>query len=462
MMKRLFNLFLVSLLVITLASCGDAFRSPSRDDGGDTTTLRFLHIWPEHQEALNKIANDFTLENPDVIIETTIVPFNEVDTVLNSAVYGGTVPDVFFQWTHQIDRWARDGVPMDLTPHLDEEWINEFTNGADLLEMGRYENKYYNVPFRVTGFLVLYNKTFFEQYDYDVPESIQEFDQLMQSIVTNQGVVPLSVYGSVGGTFSQIVDVYNKYRDIQYGAVDDPNYITSRLMPDAVYDEDDGFTSINDDSSIRILQKVKGYRDRGYVPRAVNGMGREDAMNRFIDQRSPMILANNNELGILRNGLPDDIEIGAFAIPGPEGVSERYFFGGLDGFSISSSTRYPEEALAFLRYLTSLEVQQYFSDSEKSIMVNDGVTYSDEMQQTIAREMADVGKYIVKPDYTSGQYGDLSASAMANYLGGTYSGNAADLMLYMLNNMDKALKDSELPFIEPTYEKQDWDDSWLD
>ncbi|MCF7931633.1 MAG: extracellular solute-binding protein [Acholeplasmataceae bacterium] len=460
-MKKFMNVMILTLIAVFMVSCGDAFRNPSRDDGGDSITLRFLHIWPEHQESLNKIANDFTILNPDIIIETTIVPFNEVDTVLNSAVYGGTVPDVFFQWTHQIDSWARDGVPLDLTPYLDAEWINEFTNGEDLLEMGRYEGDIYNIPFRSTGFLVLYNKTFFEQNGYNVPESIQEFDQLMQQM-TVQGIVPLSVYGSVGGTFSQIVDVYNKYRDIQTGAVTDPNYITARLMPDAVYSTQNGFTQIIDDSSVRILQKVKGYRDRGYVPQAVNGMGREDAMNRFIDQRSPMILANNNELGILRQGLPDNVEIGAFAIPGPAGVEERYFFGGLDGFSVSSATRYPAEAVAFVKYLTSLSVQQAFSDSEKSIMVNKGVVYTDPQQSMIAEEMADVGKYIVKPDYQAGQYGDLSASAMANYLGGTYSGSANDLMLYMINNADKALKDAGLTFIEPVYDRQTWDDSWLD
>ncbi len=460
-MKKIFLIGLIIVSAISLYGCGDAFQSPSRQQSGDTTSLRFLHIWPEHEETLRKIANDFTIENPDIIIDTTIVPFNEVDTVLNSASIGGTVPDIFFQWTHQIDRWAEDEVTLDLTPYLDDEWVDGFRNGEQLLEMGKFAGEYHNIPFRATGFLVIYNKTFFDEHGYTVPNNVQEFENIMQQIA-NQGLVPLSVYGSIGGTHSQIVDVYNRYRDIQYGMVNDPNYRTARLLPDAEYSQSEGFTDIYDQSSIKILEKVKGYRDLGYVPQAVNGMGREDAMNRFIDEQSPMILANNNELSILTQGLPDDVEVGAFAIPGPEGVEETYVFGGLDGFSVSRTTRYPDEAVKFLQYLTSIDVQQYFSDEEKSIMVHDDVVYNDPMQSIIANEMQYIGRFMLNPDFTPGQYGELSAAAMADYLGGVYSGDAEDLMLYMLNNTHRALKDEDLEFIIPTYDKQDSDDTWLD
>ncbi|HCZ23902.1 MAG TPA: hypothetical protein DHV05_03475 [Acholeplasmataceae bacterium] len=458
---RLLLIVTLSLSIVFLTACSDAFRNPNRPIDGDQINLRFLHIWPEHEEALSKIANDFTLENPNVIISTTIVPFNEVDTVLNSSVYGGTVPDVFFQWTHQIDKWAKDGVPLDLTAYIDEEWRNDFYNDGAALEIGKHDGKYYNIPFRATGFLVLYNKQIFSENNYQVPETLQEFDQLMANI-RQDNLMPLALYGGSGGTFSQIVDVFNKYRDIQSGAVNDVNYSTSRLSPEAVFNtETNRFTSLIEDSSVRILQKVKGYKDKGYVPTSLNGMRREDAMNMFMDERSVMILANNNEVGLLQKGMKRNSEIGAFAIPGPEGVDSRYVFGGFDGFSVSSTTYYPEEAVKFIKYLTSIDVQQYFSDNEKSIMVNKNVVYMDSLQSMIATEMADTGRFASNPDYNIGQYGDLSSSAMAQYLAGTYSGNATDLMLYMLNNLYRALQDESLSFIVPTYDKLNYDDSWM-
>lgn len=460
--KKFYLALITILLTLMLSGCGDAFTNPNRPGNGDNITLRFLHIWPEHEESLRKIANDFTLENPNIIIQTTIVPFNEVDTVLNSSVYGGTVPDVFFQWTHQIDRWAKNNVPLDLTPYLDESWRSDFKNDGEALEIGTYEGKYYNIPFRSTGFLVLYNKQIFTEKGYDLPKTLQEFDALLAKIRTDN-LTPLALYGGTGGTFSQFVDVFNKYRDILSGAVEDPNYSSSRLTPDAVFSQSqDRFTALNDLSSVRIIEKVKSYRDREFVPSALNGMKREDAMNMFMEERSAMLLANNNEIGILQKGMRRNSEIGAFVIPPPAGLETKYVFGGFDGFSVSRTSNYPEEAVKFLKYLTSKDVQQYFSDTERSIMVNKNVAYVDALQSIIASEMSDIGRYASNPDYNIGQYGDLSASAMAQYLGGTYSGTATDLIIYQLNNLYRALKDDKLSFIEPVFTRKNYDSSWLD
>ena len=452
-MKKFFRRFSLCLLAFVLGIAAVGCSTDGGERGGQTS-ITFMHIWPEHAKKINEIVTDFMAENEDIIVSPTYVPYTEIDRSLQNAYYGGEMPDVFFQWTHYMYKWVPDGIPMDLS-FLYEELKSDYMQEGVAWEAGKIDGKYYNAPFRSTGFLVAYNATIFEQQGWSVPETLQEFEILLKE-AKKDFATPFALYGGSGGTLTQINTAFGMFRDIMSGAVEDPNYRTGRLRP-----------NLDDDSSARLIEKLKNWMDFGYFGSGAMGRKREDVMNLFMSGQTPMCLFINNEMGTLSEGMVNDMEIGVFAFPAPEGVDFKYVFGGFDGFCISSTTKHKEAAVKFLKYLLSAEVQQSWADTEKSIMVNKNVQYEDEAQFKIVEEMQYAGKYDQYADYNGGQYLERNAALLNDYLSGSYTKGADQLIKDMLDNTYLGMQDpllnppDGLDWIDPVYAVKEYDRSWI-
>lgn len=445
-------LVLVIALAVSIVACGSTGRKR-----GDKNTLNFLYIWPEHEVAMNKIITDYMAEHPGVTINPSVVPHDEVDRALQSAYIGGTMPDVFFYWSDKVYKWVADDIPYALNDYADG-WKEDFVSDGVGWEAGKVDGNYYAIPFRSTGFLILYNKSYFDVHpQWTIPTTLQEFEQLIMKIQADEpGLIPLGAYGGSGGTMYQFQTALSIFVAICNGSVEDPNYRTGRLAPD-----------YEDDAGAKVIDKFKSYIDAGFFGPNPHAKTREDVMADFMNGQSAMCLFNNNELGTLLEGMEKGTEIETFAIPAPAGVDAKYIYGTYDSFCVANSAPNKELAVDFIKYLTSAEVQKEWTRTEKSIMVNKEVTYDDPVQQTLANEMQFVGKYDIYPDYNSGDKGDINFNLLLSYLNGSYKGNATDLLKEMDGNTVQAMRDSllnppdGLDWIQPTYTKKDYDDSWL-
>lgn len=355
--------------------------------------MKFLYIWPEHQEVMDKSINMFMEANPHITVDVNVVPWSEVDKTLQTQIAANDVPDVFFQWTHQMAKWVELNTVMDLTPYLekDTEWFNSFL-GRSMFDIGKINGKYYNIPFRGTEFVIGYNKAMFEKFGWKRPETLQEFDKLM-STIASKGIIPFALYGKPGGgTVSALNSIFSNFSNIQSGLIKDPKYKTGRLMTD----DTDLY------NPIYCAQKMKNWLKKGYLGSSTMGIGREEAQNLFINGKAAMFWMNNNEITQLQEGV--GTEIGVFAFPGPEGVLEKYVFGGFDGFSVSASTEHPEESIALLKSLTSKNVQQLWIEEAGSAMVVKDLTYNNPVITDLVSYMQYVGMFDVFADYNQGDY----------------------------------------------------------
>jgi len=444
-------LFIISILVFTflISACSPGRRKPGEQNGnGEFATLNFLYIWPEHQVAMNKAINDFMDENIGITVEASVVPYSEVDKVLQTQIAGNTVPDVYFQWTHQMQQWVELDAALDLTPYVEEDpqWLDRFANTASW-ELAKFNGKYYNMPFRTTAFVIGYNKPMFEENGWSVPESIQDFEILMEQIL-NKGITPFAAFGRpAGGTIAQIRGIFITYLNIQSGIVDDPNYSTGRLKPDGDYT-----------NAIAATEKAKIWFKKGWLGANAMGMSREDAQNSFINERAAMSLFNNNEIGVLSKGLGK--EIGLFAFPSPRGVQEKYVFGGFDGFCISSSTDYPDAAVKFLKWLSSDKMQQEWADTEKSIMVNKNVEYEEENFQVLSDIIQYAGMYDSVNDFSYGEYANLIQDLTSQFFQQD-SMTAEEFIIRAEDLARRAIEAAGKSYIETSYTKKEIDDSWL-
>ena len=453
-MKKFSKIFCVCFLAVILlatAACNKGSGTTERDN---KVKLSFMTYWPEHQAVFNKIVQDYMVDNPNVVITPSHVVHSSMESSLQAAAQGGSVPDVFGYWSDKIGNFVYDKVPLDLTPYLTEEWRSEFVEDGASWDAGSYGGGYYAAPFRVTGFSIIYNATMFEDNGWSVPTTLEELETLLVRIKT-KGLIPLSAYGKTGGTIYHLYDAFSVYANYLSGKCDDPNYKTGRLKP----------TQADFDIEVKVLNKFKSWLDKGLFGQNPEGKTRESVIQEFTQFKAPMCLFNNNELYLLEEEMAGT-ELGSFAIPGPAGCDATYIFGTFDSFCVSNSSKNKEEAVKFLKYLLSDEVQQYFANETLSVSLKKNVTYDSEMQQHLADSIKGLGKYNSVPDYNGGTSGDTNYSLRLAYLNGTSTLSALDLVKKMSENTGNAIRDDllnpqGLDWIEPTFTRKSFDESWL-
>ena len=439
----------VSMCFACFAFVGCKGGSTPNDDWGEDdpptptepVTIRVMHYWPECAEAFDEIAENFTKENPSIKVEYSTSDYNNMMSALNTAWLGGTMPDVFSYWSHQMREILIEGedfMAADLTEQFmnDEAFMSRFKNER-AWELGKIGEGHYNVPFRATGFVIYYNKTVFNEYGWAQPESLEEFEQLLSDILAaDLGVTQLKKYGN-NGTFMFMWKALFAYYDVLSGMSSDENYLTGRISQDE--------TDWN--AYAAAMDKLRLWNSKGVFGDAVLAGGEDASEKLFIDGECLMAMLNNNLLNEITEQA--EFEVGVMTLPAPEIFNSLdgydstygYSYGGYDGFCISSSSTKKSAAKKFVEYLLSDEAQQIFSDSTLSIMANKNVTYANEVQQEMVETMTFTALYDYVPDYnTTSSYNSIGDKISYYSSGSNSHGTGAEIMEERYEQLKKALK----------------------
>lgn len=439
----------VSMCFACFAFVGCKGGSTPNDDWGEDdpptptepVTIRVMHYWPECAEAFDEIAENFTKENPSIKVEYSTSDYNNMMSALNTAWLGGTMPDVFSYWSHQMREILIEGedfMAADLTEQFmnDEAFMSRFKNER-AWELGKIGEGHYNVPFRATGFVIYYNKTVFNEYGWAQPESLEEFEQLLSDILAADfGVTPLKTYGT-NGTFMFMWKALFAYYDVLSGMSSDENYLTGRISQDE--------TDWN--AYAAAMDKLRLWNSKGVFGDAALAGGEDASEKLFIDGECLMAMLNNNLLNEITEQA--EFEVGVMTLPAPEIFNSLdgydstygYSYGGYDGFCISSSSTKKSAAKKFVEYLLSDEAQQIFSDSTLSIMANKNVTYANEVQQEMVETMTFTALYDYVPDYnTTSSYNSIGDKISYYSSGSNSHGTGVEIMKERYEQLKKALK----------------------
>ena len=229
MKKKLLKIFSVMLAAMTcfsLVACGDTGTS---EDGGTvdpTTGKRILKF--EYLKAgigntpYEKIAEAFMEEHPDVLVK--LVPnVNIISTTSAKLESNNNLADVYsYRSIEAIKRW---GVKGWIEP-IDDVFSAELSTGKTVEEAmtepavknGKYMDHYYAIPeyTQVPGFV--YNKTLFDKYGWEVPETSYELEQLCKQILadTDGKVSPIVYCGAAadGYLYTPVNGVAYQYEGI--------------------------------------------------------------------------------------------------------------------------------------------------------------------------------------------------------------------------------------------------------
>ena len=95
--KKFTTLLLATMLLTTMTGCG------SNTETSEGVTKLTFQIWDINQkEAMQKTADAYTVQNPNVQIEVQVTNWGEYWTKLEAAATGNTLPDVFWMHTNEI------------------------------------------------------------------------------------------------------------------------------------------------------------------------------------------------------------------------------------------------------------------------------------------------------------------------------------------------------------------------
>lgn len=349
--KKLMALGLaVAMGVATLAGCGGSSTGgdASSDNSGSSdgqVTIKFVHKFPEaaRMEFFEKVVADFEAANPNIKIEMTAYGDEEIKDKTRVLLGSADAPDIFFTWSgERIMQYVRSGNSMDITKYFEEdsEWKDSFNQS--MLETCNKDGSYWAVPWDYSSKEIIYNKAVFEAAGItELPTTWTEFLDCCEKIKAT-GVTPIAV----GNQYSWVVCHFL-------------TTLNGKLVPQETTEKNYSMEEIayTDPGYAEALDMMAELYELGYINADVNSMTWETSQAMVQEGTAGMIYEEVQNFVTYEEVMGDNW--GYFDFPEIEGANgeEGFITGGPDVFMVNSESEHPDEAITFLKYITSAEVQ---------------------------------------------------------------------------------------------------------
>ena len=165
----------------SLSGCAGLTRPTGEQTAGGTgsgssgpATLTFVNWSGETEKAaFDALIKAFSEANPEITIKTDTVPYDSIQTNLDSRFQSGNPPDLFRVSYIDIGQYTSQGVLLDVSSAFDQARIDEFEPG--LWQAIVYDGKPYGVPHQIDTTAILYRKDAFEAAKItNIPESVDD------------------------------------------------------------------------------------------------------------------------------------------------------------------------------------------------------------------------------------------------------------------------------------------------
>lgn len=333
MKKTIRSLGLLSAVAVLLTACGNA--------GEDTAaSSKHLEVFSQKKEMTTQLQQIIDGFNEEYEAEAVLVSVPDPGTVLKTRISNNDAPDIINIYPQNADfqLWANDDQFVDLT---EEPFLDKLIDGA--AEQYAVNDKIYNLPLTTNAWGFFYNLDKFEELGLEVPESWEEFEQLVADI-QEAGEIPFA------GSFStQDAWTLNGFHQLAWataaGGAEEANEYLRFSEQDAISADD----AVTQDVAKQLSLLV------GTAQPNANGASYADAVAAFATEKG-LILPNGIWALPAINQQQPEFTVRSFAYPGKE-LGEAYTVGAADlAFSISSQSDNQELAKQFLDYISRPEV----------------------------------------------------------------------------------------------------------
>lgn len=348
MKRRILASVLAAVMTVTmLAGCATSGTggsdSADEKDADGKVTLKFLNKYPEDSYAqyFEDAVATFEEENPDINIEMENVSDEAIKDKLSVIASGGDMPDIYMSWTgERVKRFARGEKALDLSPYLDEdtEWKDSFMPA--FLNNTTVDGKTYAIPYRSGIMYMMYNKQVFEDNNIQIPETWDEFLNVCEQL-KGTDVTPIAFGNSSPWYASWWIGELN-----------------AMMVPAEVMETDYNPSTgeFTDDTYVQAVQAFLDLNDNGYFGDHVNSKDYYQVREEFCAGQAAMMLDATPQFTQYDDGMGEE-NWGFFKIPVMQGAAgdPGTVGGGGEAWMVSADCAHPDEAITFLKFMTSKE-----------------------------------------------------------------------------------------------------------
>ena len=179
-------------------AAADTTTAAAESGSSDTMHLSFyypVNVGGDAAKLIEKICADFNAENPDIVVDPVYTGnYDDTVTKIQTAIQGGTPPDVFVSLATQRFTMASTGMAMPLDDLIAADgdegkaYIDDFLSG--FMEDSYVDGKIYSIPFQRSTEILFYNKDAFKEVGLDpekAPATWDELEQYAEQIVEKTG-----------------------------------------------------------------------------------------------------------------------------------------------------------------------------------------------------------------------------------------------------------------------------------
>jgi multiple sugar transport system substrate-binding protein len=337
------------ILTFTLAACGTNSGSgaPAGSSGGGAASAGSsgapagssgpaahvsgeLTVWAMGNEGtkLKTLADAFMKDNPNVKVNVTPVDWGQAVTKLQTAIAGGSTPDVSQMGTDMMAQFGAnntfDPVPADIDPSafFETAWNTNMVDGAAV-----------GVPWYVETRLLYYRKDIAEKAGITTPPATWDDLKTMAKAMKEKG-------GAKWG--------------ISLGTKNWQEYVPFLWSNGGAIADDSGAPTLNSPQAVEALTFYDSFFTEGLTPKSVpEGF---DITPAFVKGDNPMFFSGPWHLGLIKDAGGADFTDKWAIAPMPKKASATSFLGGSNMVVFSASKNKPA-AWAFVKFLADPATQ---------------------------------------------------------------------------------------------------------
>lgn len=305
------------IFVLALIS-GLLLISPTATAQNDEITLE---IWDNHNSETRNPIVEAAIErlkerHPNLKVKRTSRPLADIKSQIMPAVADEGGPDVMTvnAGEQMMGPLVRGDHIANLDPYAEEYGWTEKLYSPSLWNRARYSKdgstigtgNLYGVGFDGEMVGVYYNKEIFEEHDLEVPQSIPEFEQVMDEL-REAGVEPISIAGLKDYRIFHVYTLVQASVMSHYvGPSAAQDYLDSIVLE---WDEEMTWVNAANEEAARMMQE---WAEKGYFIEGYSGLGGTDDLEIFKAGEAAMFIQGSWYSADIANS---DVEAGFFPFP---------------------------------------------------------------------------------------------------------------------------------------------------
>ena len=333
-MKKLFVILIIALVAFS------AFATGEKEASSEQITLEWWTWDATMADTNNAIIAAYEAEHPNVKINNTIITTDggAYATQLAIMAQQKNLPDVFTISSGNLEDWAEIGYLRDLDDLIakDKNIFNMFYKGMfDAVKEVAKTDYYCAIPFAYVSCDLFYNKDMFDAAGLEYPNENWTWDDFLKAAkaltIDKNGDGEIDQWGYYG---------YGRYAEVQAWVIANNGTLINdkmRFAPDAKALE--AFHFFTD---LVIKYEVAP------MPKDMSAMKYN---NLFPNEVCAMFVDGGWQVNDFRTKIGDKSRWGVTRVPNGPSATETWTFGWPDSYVLSPTTKYPDQAWDFAKYV---------------------------------------------------------------------------------------------------------------